>query len=133
MTAVFLDTVGLLALWNVADQWHAAANQAYSVVLSRRQPFVTTSFVLLECGNSAARRPFRNHVARLRKTLEQRNELIVPTEEDWAKAWDAYEQGEAGEAGIVDHVSFVVMNRLGINEAFTNDLHFQAAGFHVLF
>jgi len=25
MNAVFLDTVGLLALWDTADQWHAAA------------------------------------------------------------------------------------------------------------
>ncbi len=39
----------------------------------------------------------------------------------------------AGQAGIVDQVSFVVMRRLGITEAFTNDRHFQAAGFHTLF
>jgi predicted nucleic acid-binding protein len=32
-----------------------------------------------------------------------------------------------------DHISFVVMRRLGITEAFTNDVHFQAAGFTTLF
>lgn len=31
------------------------------------------------------------------------------------------------------HFSFQVMRRLGINEAFTNDKHFEAAGFAVLF
>lgn len=41
--------------------------------------------------------------------------------------------GEAGQAGIVDQVSFLVMRRLGITEAFTNDRHFQAAGFVTLF
>ena len=41
------------------------------------------------------------------------------------------ERGEAGQAGIVDHVSFQVMRRLGITEAFTNDKHYQAAGFTV--
>ncbi|MCL4206841.1 MAG: hypothetical protein KJ000_30535 [Pirellulaceae bacterium] len=42
-------------------------------------------------------------------------------------------RGEAGQAGIVDHVSFQVMHRLGIVEAFTNDMHFAAAGFKTLF
>jgi predicted nucleic acid-binding protein len=133
MNPVFLDTVGLLALWNLADQWHASAEQAFTRILHQRQPFVTTTFVLLECGNAAARRPFRNHVCRLQETLEQRDELIVPTETDWTEAWDAYERSEAGQAGIVDHVSFIVMRRLGLTEAFTNDRHFQSAGFNVLF
>ena len=65
--------------------------------------------------------------------LEQRNELIVPSEDDWKQAWKAYERGDAAQAGIVDHVSFTVMRRLGIAEAFTNDRHFQAAGFTTLF
>jgi len=33
----------------------------------------------------------------------------------------------------VDHVSFVVMRRLGVGRAFTNDRHFRAAGFETLF
>jgi hypothetical protein len=54
------------------------------------------------------------------KALELRNELVVPTNDDWLQAWAAYERGEAAQAGIVDHVSFVVMRRLAIVEAFTN-------------
>lgn len=133
MNPVFLDTVGLLALWNNSDQWHRAADQAFKLISVRRQPIVTSTFVLLECGNAAARRPFRNKVCRLRETLEKRNELIVPTENDWQQAWTDYEQGLATQAGIVDHVSFVLMRRLNITEAFTNDRHFQAAGFVTLF
>jgi len=94
---------------------------------------VTTAFVLLECGNAAARHSFRGDVCALRQVLELRNDLIVPTEDDWKQAWEAYERGEAAQAGIVDHVSFVVMRRLGITEAFTNDRHFLAAGFITLF
>jgi predicted nucleic acid-binding protein len=59
--------------------------------------------------------------------------LIVPTEEDWLIAWEAYQRGEAGQAGAVDQVSFTVMRRLGITHAFTNDRHFEAAGFTILF
>jgi predicted nucleic acid-binding protein len=133
MNAVFLDTVGLLALWDTADQWHTAASAAYAVIVSKRQPFVTTTFVLMECGNAAARRPYRQEVRVLQQKLEQRKELIAPTEDDWKQAWEDYEQGKAGQAGIVDHTSFVVMRRLGLREAFTNDRHFQLAGFTVLF
>jgi uncharacterized protein len=130
---VFLDTVGLLALWDEADQWHAPADAAFREITARRRPMMTTTFVLLECGNAAARRPYRTRIGALRRTLEQRQEVIVPTADDWAQAWDAYDRGEAGQAGIVDQVSFVVMRRLGLNEAFTNDRHFQAAGFTTLF
>jgi predicted nucleic acid-binding protein len=133
MTPVFLDTVGLIALWDTDGQWHAAAETAYQQMVSQRKPALTTTFVLLECGNTAARRSFRSDVCALRQILEVRNELIVPTEDDWLSAWAAYERCEAGMAGIVDHISFAVMRRLGITEAFTNDRHFQAAGFVTLF
>ncbi len=133
MNAVFLDTVGLLALWEVADQGHAAAEAAFNQIVSSRLPVVATTFVPLECGNAAARRPYRQVVCTLRQTLEQRQELIVPTAADWAQAWLAYEAGQAGQAGIVDHVSFSVMRRLGLTQAFTDDRHFAAAGFQPLF
>jgi predicted nucleic acid-binding protein len=133
MTSVFLDTVGLLAVWDIDDQWHSAAEFVYQRLVSERRRLVTSLPILLECGNAAARRSYRNDVCALRRTLELRGELIKPTDDDWSNAWQAYERGEAGQAGIVDHVSFTVMRRLGLTEAFTNDNHFQAAGFTALF
>jgi predicted nucleic acid-binding protein len=133
MSVVFLDTVGLLALWDVADQWHADAEAAFSKIISDSKRFVTTTFVLAECANSAARRRYRNEVCLLRQKIELRNELIVPTTHDWNDAWREYELGTGGQAGIVDQISFAAMRRLAIVEAFTNDRHFQAAGFAVLF
>jgi predicted nucleic acid-binding protein len=94
---------------------------------------VTTSFILLECGNEAARRPYRGQVIALRHLLLARGNLIEPTSGDIDQAWADYARGLAGAAGIVDHVSFVVRRRLGLTEAFTNDRHFQAAGFTILF
>lgn len=133
MTAAFLDTVGLLALWDASDQWHGAAEEAFHSLDRARAPLVTTTFVLLECGNAAARRPYRLAVDRLREKLEGGGLLVAPTTDDWLRAWQAYVRGEAGRAGIVDHTSFVVMRRLGLARAFTNDRHFQAAGFETLF
>jgi len=39
----------------------------------------------------------------------------------------------AKSAGVVDHVTFLIMRRLGLTEAFTNDRHFETAGFILLF
>jgi len=44
-----------------------------------------------------------------------------------------FQRGDAGQAGIVDHISFAVMRRLGISDAFTNDRHYRAAGMNPLF
>ncbi|HEV2328544.1 MAG TPA: PIN domain-containing protein [Verrucomicrobiae bacterium] len=129
---VFLDTVGLLAVWDESDQWHRAARDSLSKLLASRADLIPSSFVLLECGNSAARRPYRFAVGRLRKQMDLNHSLIKPTDEDWLAAWAAFERGEADNAGIVDHVSFAIMRRLGISKAFTNDGHFRAAGFETI-
>jgi predicted nucleic acid-binding protein len=133
MKAVFFDTVGIIAVWDTTDQWHLAAEEAYQTILAQGRELVTTSLILIECGNASARRPYRSGVNVLRKRMEQQRMLIEPTPQELEEAWAAYDRGEAGQAGIVDHVSFVVMRRLGLTEAFTNDKHFQAAGFTVLF
>lgn len=133
MSDVFLDTVGLIAVWDNTDQWHAAAHAAYRGLLAEGRRLMTTNLVLCECGNAAARRPYRTNVNELRKLLIQEQILVEPTPEQWEEAWAAYDRGESGDAGIVDHLSFLVMRRLGMTEAFTNDCHFQAAGFTTLF
>ena len=132
MNTVFLDTVGLLALWDASDQWHSAAEAAF-VNLGGEKALLTTSFVLLECANAAARRPYRHAVERLRQRMEASQMLVFPTDEDWRSAWSTYRQSDVGQPGIVDYVSFAVMHRLGIQQAFTNDRHFQDAGFETLF
>jgi uncharacterized protein len=129
----FLDTVGLLALWNRSDQWHEVAARAYAQLIFDKAKLYTSSFVLLECANAATRRPYRADVARLRAEMERAGLLVHPTGEDWSEAWNAYSSGSADRAGVVDHTSFLVMRRMEIQHAFTNDRHFKAAGFEILF
>ena len=133
MSVVFLDTVGLLAQWDRTDQWHEKAARALKELIARGDRTVTTTFVMLECGNAAARRPYRSLVAQTRTALEGSGRLIVPTTEDWELAWNNYGRGAGADASIVDHISFVVMRRLGITDVFTSDRHFKAAGFRTLF
>jgi predicted nucleic acid-binding protein len=133
MTHVFMGTAGMIAVWNSSDQWHHAADSAYRGILSQGQRSVTTNLVLVECGNAATRHPYRQRVNAPRQALRDEGLIVDPTDQEIDEAWAAYDRGEAGQAGIVDHVSFIVMRRLGLTEAFTNNRHFQAAGFTPLF
>ncbi|MCZ7645187.1 MAG: PIN domain-containing protein [Planctomycetota bacterium] len=133
MSIVFVDTVGLLALWDESDQWHQSAADAFQRIRTDRQRILTSSYVLLECSNAAARRPYREQVDRLRLTLEAGKRLVFPSSEDWQSAWNSFRAGDLGAPGVVDLTSFAVMRRLGIRQAFTNDRHFKAAGFDTLF
>ena len=76
---------------------------------------------------------FRSAVGRLRQEMLAKGQIIDPTEQDIETAWASYARGEVFDAGIVDMVSFAIMRRIGIVEAFTNDKHFRAAGFVTLF
>jgi predicted nucleic acid-binding protein len=48
MNDVFLDTVGMIAVWDDTDQWHAHAKNAYDLLFKGRK-LITTSLVLYEC------------------------------------------------------------------------------------
>lgn len=133
MRTVFLDTVGLIALWDRSDQWHAAADAAYQRLVAGPVRLVTSTLVLYECGNAAARRPYRSDVADLWVALDAAGDLFRPSDGQMDRAWADYSTGASGSAGAVDHVSFVLMRDAGITEAFTNDAHFRAAGFVTLF
>lgn len=133
MKPVFLDTVGLIALWDSADQWHRDADAAFARMVTSHAAYVTTPQILMECGNAAARKPYRTRVVALKQMLEAGGGLVDPTDAELQQAWRDYERGRPGDPGIVDCVSFAVMRRLGLVDAFTNDQHFKAAGFNPLF
>ena len=54
MSLVFMDSVGLLALWSESDQWHDSAEEAFTEITGNQDTLLTTTFILLECGNAAA-------------------------------------------------------------------------------
>jgi predicted nucleic acid-binding protein len=130
---VFLDTVGLIALWDRDDQWHPPAPRAFQEVSKQRARLYTSTLVLLECANAAARRPYRGIVAALWLEMKAAGRVFHPTEEDWEAAWSDYKNGPEGGPGVVDLISFRAMRHLKLERAFTNDRHFREAGFQILF
>ena len=133
MNGVFLDTVGLLGLWDEDDQWHRQASVVFDEIERRADRLFTTSYVIAECANATSRWPGRDCVETLVQTLEATGGLIFPSDSDWHEAWIKYVSGHPGTPGMVDELSFAVMRRLGLRQAFTNDGHFSGAGFEALF
>ena len=133
MSAVFLDTVGLLGLWDEDDQWHRQASEVFDAVEHDEDRLFTTSYVIAECANATSRWSGRGCVETLAQTLEATGGVIFPSDADWHEAWTRYTAGHAGAPGLVDELSFIIMRRLGLHRAFTNDAHFRTAGFEVLF
>jgi predicted nucleic acid-binding protein len=130
---VFLDTVGLIALWEQGDQWHEPASKAMAALDSPQVRLITTSLVLLECGNAAAKKPYRADVESLRRSMQRDSRLIEPLPADIDAAWEAYRRSDYAAAGIIDQISIIIMRRLNVIDAFTNDRHFKAAGLNTLF
>ena len=133
MRMVFLDTVGLLATWDERDQWHNDAVPVFAELIREKAVLLTTEFVLGECANAAARKPYRARVAVLRDLLRAQNRVAQIDYDVLEEAWVAFRAGDRTAAGLVDQISFIEMRRLGIAEAFTNDQHFRVAGFRTLF
>jgi predicted nucleic acid-binding protein len=133
MRRIFLDTAGLVALWDESDQWHELATLAYEEILKFPFIAITSPQVLLECANAASRRPYREYVCVLRRALAKDDQIITPGTLETEAAWNLYRTGNSGSASVVDLLSFSIMRRLGITEAFTNDKHFKVEGFTTLF
>jgi len=112
---IFLDTVGLLAVREKSDQWHEAAILAMREFAHPGTRTWTSDSVLLQ------------EFVTMRRDFIKLRTPVTPTDAEIEQAWEAYERRYAAGAGIVDQISFVLMDRLDIKEAFTNDEHVQAA------
>lgn len=132
MRPIFLDTVGLLALWDGRDQWHSRAAPAFRELTTAGARFFTSEYVLIECSNSLSRTTYRQRVTEIRDHLSRAGCILAPTEAQLSAAWEEYRNGQAGQPGVVDLISFALMRSYGITEAFTNDRHFKTAGFVTL-
>ena len=56
-------------------------------------------------------------------------ELVRVSEPLFDRALDLYTRRSDKDWGLIDCASFVVMDDKGISQAFTNDRHFEQAGF----
>lgn len=92
---------------------------------------LTTRAVLLEIGNALSKKRYRKAALELLDALEQDPlvEIIALSEELYERALALFRNRPDKDWGLVDCVSFIVMQERGLTEALTIDEHFEQAGF----
>ena len=93
-----------------------------------------TDWVLAETGNGLARTPARRQLSRAVALFRSspRSRFLFVSSSYLEKALSFYDRREDKTWGLVDCASFAVMEDLGVTEAFTDDRHFEQAGFRRL-
>ncbi len=128
---VFIDTSFVIALINTNDQFYDHA-QSLSYQFEAVQ-LLTTDAVLLEIGNALARR-FRNEAIEIIQLFrEGKNVEVVPIDDSlFEKGLELNRKFHDKKWGLVDCISFVVMQEQSVNMVLTFDYDFEQAGFIIL-
>ncbi len=131
MSRIFIDTGFVIALINTNDFYHAKALQ-----LAERfsaYPAVTTDAVLFEIGNALSRTAKQQAVDIINYFKESHEISIIFVDSLlFDKGLTQFARYKDKTWGLVDCISFVVMQEQGITEALTFDKHFSQAGFTML-
>jgi predicted nucleic acid-binding protein len=131
---IFVDASAHIALARRDDEHHWDAVAVLKALQRQRARLYTTNFVVAEAhamllrylGNAAARR-FLQDLDRSKVTILIRAE---PADEAAARAI-IYRQTDK-DYSLTDAISFAVMTRLGLRQAFAFDKHFEQYGWQML-
>lgn len=131
---VFLDTAYAIALSVESDEHHERAEELAEQLETETTRLVTTRAVLLEIGNALSKKRYRKAALELLDALEQDPlvEIVSLSEELYGQALELFRNRPDKDWGLVDCVSFVVMQERKLTEALTTDEHFEQAGFRPL-
>lgn len=130
---IFVDTSYVLALFNTADEFHTQARELKNLTALPHN-IITTEAILLEIGNALSKRNFRQNCSSFIKGfyVTANIEVVPITTVLIKKGLELFDKRNDKEWGLVDCISFVVMEKYGIKEALAADEHFIQAGFKAL-
>lgn len=131
---VFLDTAYAIALSVESDEHHERAEELAEQLEAEQTRLVTTRAILLEIGDALSKKRYRKAALELLDALEQdpQVEIVSLTEELFDQALELFRNRPDKQWGLVDCVSFIVMQERGLTEALTTDEHYEQAGFRAL-
>lgn len=134
MKVVFADTLYWLAIVRPNDPWKKAASEAKARLGKYR--VITTDEVLVEFLASLAGggQAIRKKAAQMVKTiLDNPNVEVIPqTRGSFLDGLSLYEERPDKQYSLTDCISIKVMKSRSVQEALTNDHHFEQEGLTVL-
>jgi predicted nucleic acid-binding protein len=131
---LFLDASYAIALASTTDQHHDRAIESAQRIETEAERLITTRAVVLEIGNTLSKLRYRAAAGVLLDAIEQDpNVEIMPLSEGlYKEGLEIFRQHQDKEWGLIDCISFVVMNERNIIDSLTADDHFRQAGFQAL-
>lgn len=131
MNRQFLDTSFVIALVNDKDNYFSKAQELSPIYI--KNLLITTDAVLLEIGNALSK-DFRTEAAEIIEILRnsRKTEVVEIDSTLFDKGLTLYKAYKDKKWGLVDCISFVVMQEHDVSEALTSDKHFVQAGFRAL-
>ncbi len=133
--SVFVDTSGWFAAANARENNHAEATEAYDDFAQRRVRLVTTNLVVAEMHILTARQHGAEagcalldaiYADPLYTVITSDRELESVATDRWLRPYRDH------RFSLADAVSFEVMRRERIGEAFSLDHHFEVAGYKLI-
>lgn len=131
---VFVDSFAWIAVINKSDNYHRISLKTLEEFLNKHVNLITTNYAIVETINALSKVEFRKAVIEFINKLERSPsvEIVKITDEIYNNAWTLYQQRMDKNWGITDCTSFEVMRMFNIRKAFTNDKHFEQAGYSVV-
>lgn len=129
--SVFLDTSALLAVLDADEASHLRADAIWRRLIGERSPLVTTNYVLVETVALAQSRLGLEATRALQQDVVPILRVLWVTEELHQTAMTALVTAGRRRLSLVDCVSFEVMRREGLHQAFAFDRHFSEQGFEL--
>jgi predicted nucleic acid-binding protein len=129
---IFVDTGPFVAKYDASDSRHGEAVTGFARIATEGLRWVTSSFVLCETLNLLERFAGGRFAASAGRRIHSSSlTLIEPEPSDRQAALSLLEKYADLRVGYCDCVSFVMMRRLRLSDAFAFDRHFQQAGFRL--
>jgi predicted nucleic acid-binding protein len=127
---MFIDTAAFLAIENRRDAHHERAVAFRDASLEARETFVTSDYVLDETYTLIRLRAGHGVAVQFGEDIRASRVLRVEhvTPEIIEAAWRIFKAFADKAFSFTDCTSFALMERLGINTAFTFDEHFRQYG-----
>lgn len=129
---LFLDTVFIQAILNPHDQYHTPAMKLLPRVKNAKEVWITEA-IFMEVGNALSTYNHRKVSAFIQQCYQTDNMSVVNiTPQLFQEGLNLYQSRQDKTWGLVDCLSFIVMEHNNLMDAVTSDIHFIQAGFRAL-
>ena len=134
MRHIYVDTGALIALSDRNDKNHERAVLYFKTAVKSGVLFILGKHVVIEYIDGVAKRINKIKAIQELDSIIGSKLLLIEWEikEDWVQAVEYFKRYKDQKIDLTDCLSFSIMERMGIDTAFTFDSDFQTHGFKVM-